>query len=354
MGLNCGLIGLTASGKTTIFNAITAAGAASYDGSEMHKAVVQVLDPRLQTLADMYNPARVVPATLEIVDIPGLKTGADEKTGRSSRLLKYIKDVDALLHVVRCFDRDANSSVLADIETIDLELMVADSQTIQNKLDRLAKKVKSGDKNAIQEVADCEKVKAGLDQGIPARRQNLNEKERASIYECNLVSLKPVLYIANIKSAGDADDDCVKAVQTVADADNSELITVCGKDEADISQLEPDEQKVFLAELGLNESSMTRLLQAAYKKLGLITFFTVGADEVRAWTCSYGDKAPVAAGKIHSDMEKGFIRMEVTKCSDLLELGNEAAVSKAGKKRVEGKTYEVQEGDIVTVLFSAN
>ncbi|MFH1169882.1 MAG: redox-regulated ATPase YchF [Chloroflexota bacterium] len=357
MSLSCGLVGLTGCGKTTIYNAITAAGAAIYDGSEMHTAVVSVPDQRLQAMAELYHPQRIVPATLQVVDIPGLKAGSEDKSGRGSRLLAHIKDVDALLHVVRCFSlgEGLNEAInpVQDVETIDIELMVADSQTLQNKIERLAKKGRFGDSDAARQVEDCRKIKEALEQGTPARRQGLNEHELASVNECNLVSLKPVLYIANIKSMDEADSSPVKALQALAEAESSEAIAICGRDEADISQLDPADREAFMADLGLTESSMTRLLQAAYRKLGLINFFTVGADEVRAWTCRRGDKAPVAAGKIHTDMEKGFIRMEVMRYEDLLELGSEAAVVKAGKQRVEGKTYEVQEGDVVMVLFNA-
>ena len=358
MSLTCGLVGLTACGKTTIYNAVTASGAAHYDGSKMHRVIVNVPDPRIQALAKLYNPAKIVPATMQLVDIPGLATDSATKPGHSTRLLKHIKDVDTLLHVIRCFEaadtfpRHDNIDPVRDVETIDLELMVADSQTLQKKITRLSKKVRAGDSDAIRQVADCEKVKWGLDQGIPARRQRLDDKELNSIRECNLVSLKPVLYIANVKSMGNDGNDYVKALQTIIDADSSEAITICGRDEADISQLDLVDRQEFLAELGLQESSMMRLLQAAYRKLGLVNFFTVGEDEVRAWTCHRGDKAPVAAGKIHTDMERGFIRMEVIPCNDLLELGSEAAVIKAGKQRIEGKTYEIQEGDVTVVLFN--
>jgi len=358
MSLTCGLVGLTACGKTTIYNAVTASGAAHYDGSKMHRVIVNVPDPRIQALAKLYNPTKIVPATMQLVDIPGLATDSATKPGHSTRLLKHIKDVDTLLHVIRCFEaadtfpRHDNIDPVRDVETIDLELMVADSQTLQKKIARLSKKVRAGDSDAIRQVADCEKIKRGLDQGIPARRQRLDDKELNSIRECNLVSLKPVLYIANVKSMGNDGNDYVKALQTIIDADSSEAITICGRDEADISQLDLVDRQEFLAELGLQESSMMRLLQAAYRKLGLVNFFTVGEDEVRAWTCHRGDKAPVAAGKIHTDMERGFIRMEVIPCNDLLELGSEAAVIKAGKQRIEGKTYEIQEGDVTVVLFN--
>lgn len=357
MGLSCGLVGLPSSGKTVIFNAITAAGVSSYNGSEMNRAVVYVPDPRLNRLAEMYRPQKVVPATVEVVDIPGLRPDP-QGNGQGSRLLGHIKDVEALVHVVRCFEDDglpAESGAIdpvRDIETVDLELMVADSTTLENKINRLAKKVRSGDKDAIRDSANCEQVYAAIQQGTPARRQNLNAQQLASIRECNLVSLKPVLYIANIKSIADADNRPVKALEKAADDEGTEAIIVCGKDEADISQLSPEERPEFLRELGLQESSVERLLNAAYKRLGLINFFTTGEDEVRAWTCRKTDKAPVAAGKIHTDMEKGFIRMEVFRYEDLIELGSEAAIAKAGRQRLEGRDYEVQDGDIVAVRFN--
>ncbi|MBI2872308.1 MAG: redox-regulated ATPase YchF [Chloroflexi bacterium] len=353
--MRCGLIGLPSCGKTTIFNAITAARVPMYNGSEMNRVVVNVPDERMERLVEMYHPRKVVPATLEVVDIPGIAAKDD---GRRSRLLGNIKDVEALLHVVRCFE-DADVPFeyetidpARDVETLDLELVAADSVTLENKIKRLAKKVRGGDKDAVREAGDCEKVHATIQQGIPARKQDLTSQELAAIRECNLVSLKPVVYIANIKTMADAGNKHVQALMQVTADEGTEMIAVCGKDEADISEIEPDERDVFLKELGMEESSMERLLHAAYRKLGLVNFFTVGEDEVRAWTCLQGDKAPVAAGKIHTDMESGFIRMEVMRYTDLMESGNEAAVAKAGKQRLEGREYEVQDGDIVSVLFN--
>lgn len=357
MGLNCGLVGLPSCGKTVIFNALTAAGASSYNGREMNQAVVSLPDRRLEKLAAMYHPHKITSTTLEIVDIPGLKTNSQEG-GRGSRLLAHIKNVDALLHVVRCFEDGRvpfeyeTIDPVRDIETIDLEMMAADSVTLENKINRLAKKVRPGDKDAVRDTSNCQKVHAAIQQGIPARKQGLTTQEISSVYDCNLVSLKPVLYIANIKSMEEVANRHVAALKQVAQDEGGGMITVCGHDEADISQLEPEERQVFLQELGLEESSMERLLHAAYRMLGLINFFTTGEDEVRAWTCQKGDKAPVAAGKIHSDMEKGFIRMEVIRYEDLMELGAEATVAKAGRKRVESREYQVRDGDIVTVLFS--
>lgn len=357
MGLSCGLVGLPTCGKTTIYNAITAAGAASYDGSEMNRAVVNIPDRRLEPLAVIYRSAEVVPATLEVVDIPGLKAGSTAAEGRGTRLLGHIKNVDALLHVVRCF-KDENipfeySTIdpARDVETIDLELMVADSQTLRHKIDRLSTGVRAHDAAAIHEVANCQKVNAGLEEGVPARKQGLNKLELASIRECNLVSLKPVLYIANIELAEDLDKDYVKALQAIADAEGFEMIAVCGRDEAEIWEFEPEERKEFLAELGFEESSMERLLHAAYRVLGLVTFFSGNEREVHAWTCRKGDGAAAAAGKIHSDMERGFIRMEVMRYDDLIELGSESAVAHTGKLSIEGRGYQVQDGDVVKVLF---
>ncbi len=357
MSLRCGLVGLPSSGKTVIFNAITAAGVSSYSGSEMNRAVVTIPDQRINRLAQMYNPGKVIQATLDVIDIPGLKIKG-QKEGHGSKLLSNIKDVDALLHVVRCFEdvnipfEHDNIDPIWDVEAMDLELMAADSTTLENKLRRLEKIVRSGDKDAAREASDCEKVYESIQKGIPARKQGLSPQEKESVKECNLVSLKPVLYIANIKSPDERDNEHVAQLARLAHAENMDMIAICGKDEADISQLDPEEQKEFLQELGLEESSMERLLLAANRMLGVINFFTVGEDEVHAWSCKKGDKAPTAAGKIHTDMEKGFIRMEVMSYTDLIELGSESAVARAGKQRLEGRDYEVQDGDIVVIRFN--
>ena len=358
MSLSCGLVGLPSCGKTVIFNAITAARVSSYDGSEMNRAVVKLPDRRLERLIEMYRPRKDAPATLEIVDIPGVEAGP-QGNGRGSRLLGHIKDVEALLHVLRCFEygsvplEDHTIDPVRDIETVDLELMVADSVTLENKMNRVAKRVRGRDKDAMREFADCEKVHTAIGRGIPVRKQDLNAHEMASIRECNLVSLKPVLYVANIRSIEDAANRHVEALRQFAHDESAEMITVYGKDEADISQLELSEQREFLQELGLEESSRERLLRAAYRMLGVVNFFTTGEDEVRAWTCRKGDKAPVAAGKIHTDMEKGFIRMEVISYDDLVELGSETAVARAGRQHIESREYEVQDGDSVAVLFNS-
>ena len=316
-------------------------------------------DRRIEGLAGIYQPPKITPATLEVVDIPGLTSGSTAGEGRGAKLLGHLKDVDALLHVVRCFEDESVPFTYStidparDVETIDLEMVVFDSQPLDNKINRLAKKART-DADVARQVAHCQKVKAALDEGIPARRQNLSPEELANIRECHLVSLKPVLYVANIKSMDDIGNKHVKALQAIADAEGAQMVAVCGRDEAEISRLDPAERPEFLAALGLQESSMERLLRAANRMLGLVNFFTAGPKEVHVWTCHRGDKAPVAAGKIHTDMEEGFIRMEVIRCEDLIELGSEAAVAKAGKQRVEGRAYEVQDGDIVVVLFNPN
>ena len=355
MSLICGLAGLPSCGKTTILNAITAAGASSYDGASINRAVVDIPDRRLDNLVEMYHPLKTRAASLEVVDIPGLSS---DGSGRPSRQIGDIKDVDALLHVVRCFEDGSipfayeTIDPARDVEDVEFELMVADVATLESKIQRLTKRVRSSDEQAVRESSDCQKVHNAIQSGIPARKQTLSQQEVDSVRECHLVSLKPVLYVANIKSDEDAKNAHVTALREIAESEGTELISVSGQAEADISQLEPDEREEFLQELGLKESSMERLLRAAYKKLGLISFFTTGEDEVRAWTCRVGDKAPTAAGKIHTDMEAGFIRMEVVTYDDLIELGSETAVARAGLQRLEGSTYEVQDGDIVAVRFN--
>jgi ribosome-binding ATPase YchF (GTP1/OBG family) len=238
------------------------------------------------------------------------------------------------------------------VETVDLEMVAADAQTLQTKLERLAKKAKAGDADAKRDIASLEKTAEGLASGLPARKLDLSARDLEAVFDCNLMSLKPVLYVANLKSMADADNRHVAALRRTAEAEKAETVLVAGRDEADIARLEPEDQKAFLAELGLAESSMERLIRAAYRTLGLVNFITAGPKEVHIWTCPSGSRAPRAAGKIHSDMEKGFIRMEVMSYDDLIGLGSEAAVAKSGRLRVEGKDYVVRDGDIVVVRFN--
>ncbi len=352
MGLSCGLVGLPRSGKTTIFNAITAAQAAAF-GTELNRAIVTVPDPRVEKLVGLYQPPKVVPATLELVDIPGLEPGSTAADGRGIRLLGHVKQVDALVYVIRCFE-DVLEPIdpSRDVETIDLELIVADIQTLTNKIERLARRAQIGDKAAQAEVAACTKVRTALEAAVPVRRQDLTREEEESLRECNLLSQKPVLFVANVDSMAQAQGAAAQQLRGLAEAENAPLVVMAGRDEAEVAELAPEDRPAFLAELGLHESSIERLIRAAYRLLRLTSFFTAGEKEVHVWTCRQGETAPVAAGKIHSDMEKGFIRMEVIRYDDLVAHRSEAAVAKAGKQRVEGRTYEVQDGDIVVVRFT--
>lgn len=353
MALRCGLLGRPKCGKTTVFNAVTSASASMFDAAEAHRATVAIPDQRVQKLVDLYSPAKISPSTMDLVDIPGLEEGATAEGGRGSKLLTHIKEADVLIHVVRCFDNGHEPiDALHDVELIDLELMAADSMTLERKIERIAKRVRSGDKNAIQESEQCQLVLNQLHDGIPARRQGLTDIEREAVFECTLMSLKPVLYVANVAGPEDLESDAVQALRAYGAQEGSELVTICGRDEADISELPEDDRAEFLSELGLKELSVERLIHAAYKELGLVDFFTAGDTEVHVWTCQSGSKAPAAAGKIHTDMERGFIRMEVIAYDDLIEHGSEEAVAKAGKARLEGKEYEIRDGDVVVIRFS--
>lgn len=353
MPLRCGLLGRPQCGKTTVFNAITAAHASMFDAAEAHRATVAIPDGRVQQLVDLYAPAKITPSTMDLVDIPGLEEGATAEGGRGSKLLTHIKEADMLIHVVRCFENGHDPiAAIHDVELIDLELMAADAQTLERKIERICKRARIGDKLIIQESEACQRVLDRLHEGIPARRQDLTDVERAAVFECTLMSLKPVLYVANASSSQDMDSDAVEALRAFAAAEGSEVVPICGRDEADISELPKEDQAEFLSELGLQELSVERLIHAAYNELGLVDFFTAGPTEVHVWTCRSGCKAPAAAGKIHTDMERGFIRMEVIAYDDLIEHGSEDAVAKAGKLRLEGKEYEIRDGDIVVIRFS--
>ncbi|MFC2108355.1 redox-regulated ATPase YchF [Candidatus Bipolaricaulota bacterium] len=353
MPLRCGLIGRPQCGKTTVFNAVTAAHASMFDAAEAHRATVAIPDPRVQQLVDLYSPAKITPSTMDVVDIPGLEEGATAEGGRGSKLLTHIKEADVLIHVVRCFENGHGSvDAIHDVELIDLELMAADSQTLERKIERISKRAKSGDKFAIQETENCRRVLDRLHDGIPARRQGLADTERTSVLECTLMSLKPVLYIANVAGSEDMDSKAVNQLRTHGADEGSEVVPICGRDEADISELPAEDREEFLSELGMHELSVERLIHAAYRELGLVDFFTAGDTEVHVWTCRKGSKAPIAAGRIHTDMERGFIRMEVIAHNDLIEHGSEEAVAKAGKLRLEGKEYEIRDGDVVVIRFS--
>ncbi|MBU0595223.1 redox-regulated ATPase YchF [Candidatus Bipolaricaulota bacterium] len=354
MALRCGLVGVPGCGKTTVFNALTAAGASVFDGAEMHRATVPVPDPRVKRLVALFGPKKIVPSTLDIVDIPGLEEGSTAEGGRGSRLLTHVKEADVLVHVVRCFagPAGADPNPVHDVELLDLELMAADAHTVEKKMARLAKRVRAGDKDATREVADCERVLERLHEGIPARRQELTPQERASIFECTLVSLKPVLYVANVSHGQALDGAFVRSLDGPAKEDGAEVVAISGSDEAEISELPIEDRADFLHELGLGEPAAARVIHAAYRELGLVDFFTAGEREVHVWTCRAGDTAPVAAGKIHTEMEAGFIRLEVIPFEAMIEHGGEQQAIQAGARRLEGKDYPIQDGDVVIVRFS--
>jgi len=353
MPLRCGLIGRPGCGKTTTFNAITAAHASIFDGAELHRATVAIPDPRVDRLVDIYRPAKVVRSTVDLVDIPGLDEGSTAAGGRGARLLSHVKEADVLIHVVRCFEGGSGPiEAIHDVERIDLELMAADSETLERKIERLTKRVRAGDKDAVRATDDCRRVLDRLHEGVPARRHALTESERESVFECQLMSLKPVLYVANVDRPEAFDSDDVARLRDYGADESSETVAICGRDEADIAELPEAERGPFLEELGLHELSVERVIHAAYRELDLVDFFTAGEREVHVWTCRAGAPAPVAAGKIHTDMERGFIRMEVIAHEDLVEHGSEKAAAAAGRQRLEGRDYVVHDGDVVVVRFS--
>jgi GTP-binding protein YchF len=290
---------------------------------------------------------------MDLVDIPGLEEGAGDEGGRGRRLLSHIKESDVLLHVVRCFPNGTDAvAPVDDVERVDLELMAADATTLERKLERLSKRLKSGDKEARRDADVCQRVLAHLHDGTPARRLGLSVADRSAVLDCTLISLKPVLYVANVQHANETNGEEAANLRAIVRMESAEMVAISGLEEAEINDLPEKERHAFLQELGVGESSAERILRAAYQELRLADFFTAGEKEVRVWTCEKGSTAAVAAGKIHSDMERGFVRMEVIAYEDLMAYGSEAAAIQGGKRRLEGKDYCVQDGDVVVVRFS--